>query len=72
MGLLTDGAVLKVLSPSLNLSHISYNDETWHNYTLPKEDPKIYESRGTPRDFCSRQHFFTGTWQIMVYQEIQI
>ena len=23
-----------------NLSHISYNNETWHNYTLPKEDPK--------------------------------
>ena len=25
---------------SKNLSHISYNDETWHSYTLPKEDPK--------------------------------
>ena len=23
-----------------NLLHISYNDETWHNYTLLKEDPK--------------------------------
>ena len=22
------------------LSHISYNEETWHSYTLPKEDPK--------------------------------
>ena len=22
------------------LSHISYNDETWHSYTLPKEGPK--------------------------------
>ena len=22
------------------LSHISYNDETWHSYTLPKGDPK--------------------------------
>ena len=22
------------------LSHISYNDETWHSYTLPKKDPK--------------------------------
>ena len=30
-----------VKAPSLlNLSHISYNDETWHSYTLPKEDPK--------------------------------
>ena len=25
---------------SLNLSHISYNNETWHSYTLPKEDQK--------------------------------
>ena len=23
-----------------NLSQISYNDETWHSYTLPKEDTK--------------------------------
>ena len=23
-----------------NLSHISYNNVTWHSYTLPKEDPK--------------------------------
>ena len=22
------------------MSHISYNDGTWHSYTLPKEDPK--------------------------------
>ena len=34
-----------------NLSHThcqaSYNDETWHSYTLVKEDTKIYfESRG--------------------------
>ena len=21
-------------------AHISYNDETWQSYTLPKEDPK--------------------------------
>ena len=29
--------------PKKNLSHISYNDETWHSYTsytLPKNDPK--------------------------------
>ena len=24
----------------LNLSRISYNEKTWHSYTLPKEDPK--------------------------------
>ena len=23
-----------------SLSHISYNDETWHSYALPKENPK--------------------------------
>ena len=26
--------------PSKILSHISCNDETWHNHTLPKEDKK--------------------------------
>ena len=26
--------------PPQNLSHISYNEETWHSYTLPKEDLK--------------------------------
>ena len=25
---------------SYNLSHISYNDETWHTYTLPKQEQK--------------------------------
>ena len=23
-----------------NLSHIPYNDETWHSYTLPEKNPK--------------------------------
>ena len=27
-------------SPPLNLAHISYNDETWHSYTLAKGNPK--------------------------------
>ena len=27
-------------SPPKNLSHISYNHETWYTYALPKEDPK--------------------------------
>ena len=26
--------------PLQNLSHISYNGEAWHSYTLPKDDPK--------------------------------
>ena len=30
----------KKAPPPQNLSHISYNDETWHRYTLPKEDFK--------------------------------
>ena len=37
-GLLMDGGQKK--APSLNLSHISYNDEIWHSYNLPKEVPK--------------------------------
>ena len=32
--------VRKALPTSYNLSHISYNDETWPIYTLTKEDPK--------------------------------
>ena len=30
----------KKSNPLWNLSHISYNDQTWHSYTLPKVDPK--------------------------------
>ena len=37
-------------APSLNLSHISYNDKTCQSYPLPKEDPKIYKSRDTSLD----------------------
>ena len=39
---------------------MSHNDETWRNYTLSKEDPKIYKWRETPFDFNSYQQFFTG------------
>ena len=31
---------------------MSYNDETWHNHTLPREDPKNIESSDTPLEFC--------------------
>ena len=35
------------------MSHISYNGETCHSYTLPKESLKnIYESYDTHLDFC--------------------
>ena len=27
-------------SPLPKICHTSYNDETWHSYTLPKEDQK--------------------------------
>ena len=40
----------KAPSP-LNLSDISYNDETLHSYALPKKDPKII-SRDTSHEFC--------------------
>ena len=26
--------------PRPKISHTSYNDETWHSYTLAKEDPQ--------------------------------
>ena len=45
---------------------------TWHSYTLPKEDKKIYESRDTPLEFCWHQHFFIGNQQVFLYQKIQI
>ena len=47
------------LGPTLpkNLSHIFYNEVTWHSYTLHKENPKIYKSRDTPLEFCCYQHF---------------
>ena len=54
------------------MSHISYNDETWHTDTLSKEDPKTYKLRDTPLEFCWHQQFFTGNQQILLYQEIQI
>ena len=38
-GLLTDWGDQKG-SPPLNMSYISYNDDTWHSSVLPKEDPK--------------------------------
>ena len=28
------------LAPLPKIRHTSYSNETWHSYTLPKEDPK--------------------------------
>ena len=38
--------------PSLTTLYISCNDETWHSYTLPKEDLKSYKSRETRLEIC--------------------
>ena len=38
---------IKITPPHINLSHIFYNDETWQNYTLPKENPKKYTNHMT-------------------------
>ena len=37
-----DGAFLglRMGGEGAERQHISYNDETWHSYSLPKEDPK--------------------------------
>ena len=52
LGLLMDERGAQKSSPPYILSRISYDDENWHSHTLPKEDPKIYESRDTPPEFC--------------------
>ena len=39
--------------------YISYNDDTWHSFTLPKEDPKnINKSLDTPLGFSAGIAFF--------------
>ena len=53
-------------------SHISYNDETWHSYTLPKEDPKNIWIKWDIPWVLLIAAFFTGNQQIFLYQEIQI
>ena len=35
-----------------NLPCISYSDEIWHTYTLPKKDQKIYKTRDISLEFC--------------------
>ena len=32
------------------LSHISYNDKTWHSHTFPKEDQKKKKKKKKSRD----------------------
>ena len=59
-------------SPPYNLPHISFSDENWHSYTLPKKDKKIYKSCHTILDFYWQQNFFKVNKQTLPYQEIQI
>ena len=41
LGMLTDGGEGGQKGPPpQNLLHITYNDETWNSYALPKKDPK--------------------------------
>ena len=54
------------------MSHISYNEEVWDSYALPKEDPKIYKSGDTFLDRNWRQYLFTRNQQFLLYQKIQI
>ena len=44
-----------------------HNPDTWHGYTLIKEDPKIDKSQNTPLEFCWHQHFFTENQQVLLY-----
>ena len=37
-----------------------------------KKIQRKFESRYAPSDFCSYQHLFTGNWQVLLYQEMQI
>ena len=43
--------------PSQNLPHIFYNNETWHSYIVPKEDPKNIKIHNP--EFCWCHYFFS-------------
>ena len=57
---------------SKSVTHISYNDETWHSYTLSKEDPKnIWITWHTPCVLLTSA-FFTGNQQILLSCHLKI
>ena len=54
------------------MSDITYSDETWHTYTLLKEDPKIKKSRDTPDCMlCHVTHEFQGESTLYSFPECQ-
>ena len=55
-----------------NLSNISYNDDTWHSYILPKKDSKNIQITWHKPWVLLTTAFFTRNQQIFLYQEIQI
>ena len=58
-----------------SISHKSYIDETWHNYTLPEEDRKSKKHINHmthPLTSVDISIFLIGNQQILLYQEIQI
>ena len=57
--------------PSWNLSQISYNNETWHSYTLPKEDSKNIWMTWHMLVMLASSFFYQKSANFL-YQEIQI
>ena len=53
-------------SPSLNSVAYPAIMKLGTAITYLKKIQKIYESRGTPSDFCQPQHFFTGKQQVFL------
>ena len=51
---------------------MSYNDEAWHSYALPKEDPKTYINHVTHLLSSADISIFTGNQQFLLYEEIKI
>ena len=62
------------MTPSLNLSHISYNEEicTVIPYIFLEEDPKNIKIMWHNSWVLLAPEFFTGNQQLSLYQEIQI
>ena len=53
------------------MSHTSYNDETWHSYTLPKVSEYMNHVR-YPLSSAGISIFSRGNQHILLYQKVQI